>query len=303
MRFKRTVSRAPFQILLYYLYSKIEDPDAYQLAHMELCQRLGLLGRIIVAKEGINGTVSGSADACEAYREALKNDGITKDIVFKIDSAEAHAFPKMSIKVREEIVTLGLEGEDFSPEETTATHLPPQDFREMMDDENVVILDARNDYEWKLGRFENAILPEVESFKDLPKWVRDHKEDLEGKKILTYCTGGIRCEKFSGFLLREGFEDVYQLEGGIVEYGKDEKVRGEKFEGSLYVFDERIGVPVNRTDGARVIAACKHCGDVSDRYVNCVNADCNEQFFCCESCEDENQCCCSESCLQIVTEH
>ncbi len=276
---------APYEILLYYKYARLADAEAYASAQRDLCRRLQLRGRILIAPEGLNGTVSGTSENCAEYREALDNDPVTAGIAWKIDPSGGHVFPKMSIKVRDEVVTLGLGGEDFSPEDLTATHLNPREWREAMMEENVVLIDARNDYEWEIGRFEGAILPPLPSFREFPKWVRDHRGELQGKKILTYCTGGIRCEKFSGFLLREGFPEVYQLEGGIVTYGKDEDVLGEGFEGECYVFDERLSVPINRTEGAKLVSKCVKCGTPSIRYRNCAWLPCNAQFICCEECE------------------
>lgn len=290
------ISESPYQILLYYLYAPLEEAQAYTEEHRLLCERLELKGRILIAPEGVNGTVSGTHEATEEYMQLLREDERTKGIEFKVDVAEGHVFPKLRVKLRDEVVTLGLGENDFSPREVTGKHLSPKDWREMMEEEDVVMIDARNDYEWELGHFEGALLPPVQNFRELPEWVHRHRNELAGKKILTYCTGGIRCEKFSGFLLREGFADVYQLDGGIVSYGKDPEVQGEKFAGKCYVFDERIGVEVNRTEGAAVISQCVHCGVASDRYLNCSWSRCNAQHFCCEGCEEEQSRYCSSAC-------
>ncbi len=292
---------APYEVLLYYKYSRIADPEAYAAQHRALCQKLQLKGRILIAQEGINGTVSGLVADTAEYRRVLDADPLTSDIAWKIDPSEEHVFPKLSIKVREEVVTLDLGQDDFSPEDLTATHLKPDEWRQAMQEDNVVMIDARNDYEWEIGRFEGALLPAVPSFRDLPQWVRDHREQLEGKKILTYCTGGIRCEKFSGFLLNEGLSDVYQLDGGIVSYGKAESVKGEGFEGECYVFDERLSVPVNRTEGASIISHCAICDEPSIRYRNCGWKPCNAQFFCCERCEAESGRFCEPICKEAAT--
>lgn len=292
------MSERAFRVLLYYLYTPIADPQAYAVAHRGLCERLGLRGRILIGKEGINGTVSGLTADCDAYREAMAADPLTAKMEFKIDEEEGHVFPKLSIKAREEIVTLGLGQEDLDPNEVTGKYLSPAEWREAMKDPNAVMIDARNDYEWELGRFEGALLPPVGNFRDLPQWVRDNREELEGKRILTYCTGGIRCEKFSGFLVKEGFDDVSQLHGGIVTYGKDEEAKGEGYEGSCYVFDQRIGVPVNRTGGAKVVSKCLHCGEPSERYRNCAWKPCNVQHFCCEKCEPGAHRCCTDECRE-----
>ena len=290
---------APYEVLLYYKYARLEDPDAYAEEHRRFCKDLGLYGRILIAKEGLNGTVSGTKENCAKYRAVLDSDPLTQGIAWKIDPEEGHVFSKLSIKVRDEVVTLELGEEDFNPIDLTATHLNPVKWREAMKEDNVVILDARNDYEWEIGRFEGAVLPDVPSFRDLPKWVRDHRDELEGKKILTYCTGGIRCEKFSGFLLQEGFKEVYQLDGGIVTYGKNEEVKGEGYEGECYVFDKRLSIPVNRTDGAKVVSKCRHCGMPSIRYRNCAWMPCNAQFLLCEDCEDAMGRYCAKVCKEV----
>ncbi|MFC4993672.1 rhodanese-related sulfurtransferase [Rubritalea tangerina] len=291
---------APYQVLLYYLYTEIENPEAYRDAHRELCEGLGLKGRIIIGKEGINGTLSGLTADCQKYVEAMKADPLTSAMEFKIDPEQGHVFPKLSIKAREEIVTLGLGEEDFSPNECTGKYLEPTEWRDAIKDPNAVIIDARNDYEFDLGRFKGAIRPPLTAFKEFPEWIRENRESFEGKRILTYCTGGIRCEKFSGFLVREGFEDVSQLHGGIVKYGKDPEARGEDFDGLCYVFDERIAVPVNHVN-PEVVAHCVHCGEASERYVNCANKLCNAQHFCCEACEGESKRCCSEACQEVYS--
>ena len=291
---------APFQILLYYLYTPLADPAGYLEEHRELCTSLGLRGRILIAREGINGTVSGPEEATAAYRRALEEDSRMAGIVFKCDPADGHAFPRLSIKLRDEVVTLGLGADDFSPRETTGAYLSPDEWRAMMGREDVVLLDARNDYEWEAGHFAGAILPPVRNFRELPDWVRRHREEFAGKKILTYCTGGIRCEKFSGFLRREGFPEVYQLEGGIVSYGKDPEVQGEGFEGKCYVFDERVAVEVNHTAGATVVSRCRHCDARTDRYVNCGWSRCNAQHFSCEACAADGERFCNPICREAA---
>lgn len=285
---------SPYLVLLYYLYVELPDPETYRDEHYALCERLGLKGRIIIAKEGINGTVSGTKENCEEYMRIMHDDPLTSSMTFKIDEERKHAFPKLSVKARNEIVTLGLGDDDFSPTETTGKHLTPEQWQETMQEPGTVILDARNDYEYDLGHFKKAIRPDIGNFKELPEWIRKHRDQLEGKKILTYCTGGIRCEKFSGFLVKEGFHDVNQLLGGIVEYGKDPKVRGKDYDGECYVFDQRVSVPINRVN-PEIVSMCKHCGSPCQRYINCAHPPCNAQHFCCEQCEPtSNRYCCSE---------
>lgn len=293
---------APFEVLLYYRYVRIDDPGAALREHRALCESLGLKGRIILGEEGINGTVSGPVAATRAYMAALHSDPRFADMEFKIDAAEGHVFPKLSIKVREEIVRLGLDEEsDIDPNELTGERLSPLAFYEKMQEEEVVIIDGRNDYEAELGRFKNAICPPVENFRDFPEWLREHADELRGKKILTYCTGGIRCEKLSGLIRKEGFDEVYQLDGGIVKYGKDPAVRGRDFEGLCYVFDERVSVEVNHTETRTVISHCRYCGAEEPHYGNCRWPECNEQIFVCPSCREEHGLFCGSACREEFT--
>lgn len=288
---------SPYEVLLYYRYVPIEDPERYHQEHRELCESLDLRGRIIVGKEGINGTVSGTSGNTRKYREALRSDPRTSDIEFKIDPAEAHVFPKLSIKVREEIVTLGLEeAEDIDPNELTGERLSPREFYEAMQEEDVVLIDGRNDYEAELGHFKNAICPPIGNFREFPDWLKEHEAELRGKKILTYCTGGIRCEKLSGLIRNEGFDEVFQLDGGIVKYGKDPETRGRDFDGLCYVFDQRVGVEVNHTETRRIISHCRFCGVEEPNYGNCHWPDCNAQIFVCPECRNEHGLYCGDSC-------
>ncbi|WP_170006171.1 oxygen-dependent tRNA uridine(34) hydroxylase TrhO [Bacillus fonticola] len=267
----------PYRVLLYYHYVSIENPEEFAKEHLKMCNELGLKGRILVASEGINGTVSGPVEQTEIYMDEMRKDPRFADIVFKIDEEEGHAFKKMHVRPRPELVTLRLE-DDIDPKVTTGKHLEPKEFFELMKQDDTVIIDARNDYEYELGHFRGAIKPDIETFRELPDWVRENKDKLEGKKILTYCTGGIRCEKFSGWLVKEGFEDVGQLHGGIVTYGKDPEVQGELWDGQCYVFDERISVPINRKEHV-IVGKDYFTGEPCERYVNCANPECNRQIL------------------------
>lgn len=271
------MSQKPYRVLLYYMYVPIEDPEEFAREHKAFCNELGLKGRILVANEGINGTVSGPVEQTDRYMEAMKQDPRFAEMVFKIDEADGHAFPKMKVRARPELVTLRLE-DDVNPNEITGKYLEPKEFYERLQDEDTIVLDARNDYEYDLGHFRGAIRPDIENFRDLPNWVRENKELLGDKKIITYCTGGIRCEKFSGWLVKEGFEDVAQLHGGIVTYGKDPEVQGQLWDGQLYVFDDRIGVPVNQKEHV-IVGKDYFTGEPCERYVNCANPACNKKFF------------------------
>jgi UPF0176 protein len=283
----------PYRVLLYYHYVDIENPEELAAEHLEFCRDLGLKGRILIAKEGINGTVSGTIEQTEKYMEHMNNSPYFKEMVFKIDEAEGHAFKKMHVRPRPELVTLRLE-DDIDPRKLTGKYLEPIEFYKAMQNENTIVLDARNDYEYDLGHFRGAVRPDIETFKELPDWVRKNRDKLEGKKILTYCTGGIRCEKFSGWLVREGFEDVGQLHGGIATYGHDPEVQGELWDGKMYVFDERISVPVNKKE--HVIVGKDHfTGEPCERYVNCANPECNRKILASEESEHKYlRSCCHE---------
>lgn len=291
------------QVLLYYLYFPVEDPEQYMIDHRALCEALELKGRILIGKEGINGTVSGSIEGTQKYMEALRADPQTTSIQFKIDPCEEHLFPKLSIKVRKEIVTLGLpEEEDIDPRELTGKHLSPKEFYEAMQEKDVVIIDGRNRYEADMGRFKNAIVPEIKNFREFPQWFEEHGREIKDKKILTYCTGGIRCEKLSGYLRKVGCEEVYQLEGGIISYGKDPEIKGRDFEGLCYVFDKRVCVETNFTETRKVISSCRFCNVIVPEYTNCGWPCCNRQIFICRDCLEKEGSFCSSECREQQTQ-
>ncbi|KIH71733.1 rhodanese-related sulfurtransferase [Salinicoccus roseus] len=285
-----------YQVLLYYYYTDIEDPEAFSAEHLELCKGMNLKGRILVANEGINGTVSGTVEDTEKYMEYMKNHPLFDGIVFKLDPSEGHTFKKMHVRPRPELVNLSLE-DDINPREMTGEYLEPKDFYAQMQDENTIVLDARNTYEYDVGHFRGAIRPDVETFRELPEWVRENRDMLEGKRILTYCTGGIRCEKFSGWLKREGFEDVGQLHGGIATYGKDPEVKGQNWDGMMYVFDERLTVPVNQVEH-NVVGRDHFDGTPCERYINCANPECNDQILASEENEAKHLGGCSLECTK-----
>ncbi|MFJ7508566.1 rhodanese-related sulfurtransferase [Peribacillus simplex] len=296
----------PYRVLLYYLYVPIENHEEFAAEHLAACKALELKGRILVASEGINGTVSGTIEQTNQYMDMMKSDSRFADIVFKIDEADGHAFKKMHVRPRNELVTLRLE-EDINPNRTTGQYLSPKEFFEQMQDENTIVLDARNDYEYDLGHFRGAIKPEITNFRELPDWVQENRQMFEGKKILTYCTGGIRCEKFSGWLVEEGFEDVSQLHGGIATYGKDPEVQGELWDGQMYVFDERIAVPINQKEHV-IVGRDIYSGEPCERYVNCANPECNKKILCSEENEHKHLRSCTHECRvhprnRYVVEH
>ncbi|MFZ2522577.1 MAG: rhodanese-related sulfurtransferase [Minisyncoccia bacterium] len=287
-----------FAILLFYKYVEIEDPEKLRDEQRRLCEKLGLKGRVIVAKEGINATLEGTKENIEKYLEAYLSDTRFSDTHTKRSRGTGEAFPRLSVKVRPEIVSLHLE-KDINPNEVTGKHVKPEELKQWFQSgKDFVILDMRNDYEFKVGRFKNSIMPNLQNFRDVPK-VLSQLKDLRDKEVLTVCTGGVRCEKASGFLVREGFKNVYQLDGGIVSYM--EKYPAEEFEGSLYVFDKRILMHFDQEDKHVVVGTCEKCGEKSERYVNCKYPMCNKHFICCEDCsEEDGKSFCGEVCKNIV---
>ncbi|EOR93238.1 Rhodanese domain protein UPF0176, Firmicutes subgroup [Arcticibacter svalbardensis MN12-7] len=252
-----------------------------------------LVGRIIVADEGLNGTVSGTKASCDAYMNHLKANPIFDSAEFKIDDVEEPSFIKMHCRYKSEIVHSGLRDPGIiNPQEKTGIHLEPNEFLEMKDRDDVVILDVRSNYEHALGKFKNAVTLDIDNFRDFPAMINELAQ-YKDKKIITYCTGGIKCEKASALLLHEGFPEVYQLHGGIIKYGKE--AGGEDFEGKCYVFDNRVAVDVNKVNPV-VISTCSNCGKTTAKMINCANPECNEHFTQCDACGVKLDGCCSEDC-------
>lgn len=284
-----------YQTLLYYCYTPIANAEQFAADHLKFCKSLNLVGRIIVADEGLNGTVSGTVDACKAYMDAVHADPRFAKTDFKIDEVEEPSFIKMHCRYKSEIVYSGLRDPNIiDPNKETGKHLEPAEFLEMKDQDDVVILDVRSDYEHNLGRFKNAVTLDIENFRDFPKKINELAQ-YKDKKILTYCTGGIKCEKASALLLKEGFKDVYQLHGGIIKYGKE--AGGKDFEGKCYVFDNRVAVDVNSVNPV-VISTCYNCGKTTPKMINCANPECNEHFTQCDECGEKMLGCCSDACME-----
>lgn len=273
-----------YKIILFYKYVHIDDPKQLRDEQFALCQRLGLKGRGIVAEEGINCTFEGTKEACDEYMQIMNNDPLFTNIHWKVSDGtpDGTAFPRLSVKVRPEIVSLHLANEDFDPNELTGKHIKPEELNSWYkQNEEFYIVDMRNDYELKVGKFNNTIFPGMKNFRDLRNDL-ENIQNLKNKKVLTVCTGGVRCEKASGLLLKKGFKDVYQLDGGIVSYM--EKFPGQDFKGSLYVFDKRNTMHFDNPENHEIIGKCDKCGVPSEHYVNCANLFCHNHFICCENC-------------------
>ena len=284
-----------FQTLLYYCYSHIQDAEQYATDHLKFCKSLGLTGRIIIADEGLNGTVSGLPEACKAYMDYIYADGRFNATEFKIDEVDEPSFIKMHCRYKSEIVYSGLKDPSFiDPTKETGKHLEPAEFAEMIDRDDVIVLDVRSNYEHSMGKFKNAVTLDIDNFRDFPAMINELAQ-YKDKKVLTYCTGGIKCEKASALLLKEGFNDVYQLHGGIIKYGKE--AGGKDFEGKCYVFDNRIAVDVN-TVNPKVISTCRNCGTTTTKMINCANPECNEHFTQCDACGESLDGACSVACQE-----
>lgn len=284
------------KILLYYQYSTISDPNRLADEQRTLCQRLGLKGRIIIAHEGINGTVGGAAEAIKQYKCHLQQDPRFADVDFKESTGDAHDFPRLQVVVRPEIVHLGL-----NPEIITARdggmHLTPQATHDLLNKhpDDLVILDARNAYESHIGTFKGSITPDIENFRDLPAFIDKNVELFKDKQVLMHCTGGIRCERASAYLKSKGVtKEVYQINGGIHRY--IEQYPDGHFRGKLYVFDGRVAIKVNDD----ILAQCYTCEKPYDEYTNCVNAQCNKQITLCPDCCKALNNTCSSICQELV---
>jgi UPF0176 protein len=288
-----------YQILLYYQYADITDPEQFFREHKALCEKLGLKGRIIVAKEGLNGTVEGLVKDTEEYIKKLQKDSRFKNTHFKKSAGTGDVFPKLNIKVRNEIVS-SYQGNNLDPNKVSGQYITPEElYGWIHSDKKFFIVDMRNDYEQAVGYFNNSLLAPFGNFRDLPK-VLPVLESLKGQTIVTVCTGGVRCEKASGFLLQNGFNDVYQLYGGIVSYM--EKYPNEDFLGSLYVFDGRVTMGFNLDDPSHVVVGkCKFCVNPAEKYFDCKNIYCEgkRHFISCKSCIEKNFGFCSEVCKNL----
>ncbi|WP_127792002.1 rhodanese-related sulfurtransferase [Agromyces sp. LHK192] len=283
------------KILLFYAFAPLADPDAIRLWQRDLCESLGLRGRILISKDGVNGTLGGEMSALKRYIRKTRDHAALQAADFKwsegtgLDAdGRSLDFPKLSVKVRDEIVSFGAPGElavDADGVVGGGARLTPDALHDLVDErgDEVVFFDGRNALEAAIGRFRDAIVPPTETTRDfvdlLDSGAYDH---LKGRPVVTYCTGGIRCEVLSSLMASRGFGEVYQLEGGIVRYGERYGDDG-LWDGSLYVFDGRGSVDFS--DHTAVIGRCAGCGAPTKRTANCPDASCRRQFVACESCD------------------
>ena len=282
------------RILLYYRFTPIPDPEAVRLWQLSLCEKLGLRGRIIVSPHGINGTLGGTVQDLKAYAKQTRQYPGFADMDFAWSEGGAADFPRLSVKAREEIVSFGAAEElevDDAGVVGGGTHLSPAEVHELVEQrgEEVVFFDGRNAFEARIGRFKNAVVPEVQTTHDfIAELDSGRYNQLKDQPVITYCTGGIRCEVLSALMRRRGFQEVYQIEGGIVRYGEQYGDSG-LWEGSLYVFDQRMHLEF--TQDAVTLGRCEECQGPTSRFRNCANPCCRALILLCAQCADAEATC------------
>jgi UPF0176 protein len=280
------------KILLYYKFTPVPDPEAVKLWQKVLCDSLNLRGRILVSRHGLNGTVGGEIEDLKAYiRETKKYPGF-KNTVFKWSDGSREDFPRMSVKHRRELVGFRASDEEYEVDENGVVgggqHITPQEVHELVEKfgEDVVFFDGRNEHEARVGKFKGAIVPDTTTSRDFIRELESDKYDhIKDKKVITYCTGGIRCEVISAMMKKRGFKDVYQIDGGIVKYGEAYGDDG-LWEGGLRVFDKRMVVTFS--DHAKTIGECQLCSNKTSTFVNCAWANCDQLMLICEDCQQKD---------------
>jgi len=284
--------------LSFYQYAKIGNPKLFRNHLFIAWNDLDALGRIYVAHEGINGQLSVPAENFKAFKKHLDSISFLKDIRLNIAVEQDNmSFLKLKVKVRHKIVADGLNDDTFDVT-NIGIHLTAKKFNQLLENSDTVCVDMRNHYESEIGHFQGAITPDVDTFRDslniIEEDLKKHKED---KNLLMYCTGGIRCEKASAYYKHKGFKNVYQLEGGIIEYVRQVKAENleNKFLGKNFVFDHRRGERISED----IISNCHQCGNLCDVHVNCENEACHLLFIQCDACKEKMQGCCSEDCQEI----
>ncbi|HEY0743064.1 MAG TPA: rhodanese-related sulfurtransferase [Chryseosolibacter sp.] len=283
----------------FYKYHHILDPQAFRDELFLNLEKLGVLGRIYVATEGINAQISAPQENFESFKSYLYGidflNGVRLNVAVEDDGK---SFFKLKILVRKKIVADGLDDNTFDVTKK-GVHVNAEQFNQLADDPNTVIVDMRNHYESEVGHFKNAICPDVDTFREELQIVEDIMKDQKDKNLLMYCTGGIRCEKASAWMKHIGFKNVFQLDGGIIKYAQEVKAQGleNKFIGKNFVFDERLGERITND----IIAQCHQCGKPCDDHTNCKNDGCHLLFIQCEECAAKYDGCCSTECKDIIT--
>lgn len=295
---KLKTSNEPRTTISFYKYAHILNPAELRDRLFIEWSELGVLGRVHLAKEGINAQISVPKENVEAFKNHLDSTSFLKSV--RLNYAvedDGKSFFKLKIKVRDKILADGLNDATFDVTDV-GKHLKAEEFNALTDNPDTILIDMRNHYESEVGHFENAILPDADTFRDELNMVDEMLKGKEEKNIVMYCTGGIRCEKASAYFKHKGFKNVHQLEGGIIKYARDAKAQGlkNKFHGKNFVFDERLGERISE----EVISHCHQCGNTSDRHTNCVNEGCHLLLIQCESCAAQYENCCSVECKEFI---
>lgn len=282
-----------YYILAYYYLNPISNPHEEVNTHKAFFSNRDATCRIYISEQGINGQMSAVKADAEAYMDWMKQRPLFADIKFKIHPYHENVFPRITVKYRKQLVALDT---DWKPSER-GEHVSPQQWQTMLETQkDKILIDVRNDYEWKVGHFAGAELPSCETFREFTAYAETLKEKTNSTKtpVMMYCTGGIRCELYSSILKEKGFENVYQLDGGVIGYGLEQ---GNKhWLGKLFVFDDRMAVPIsNEVPESPIIGKCHFCNVDNEQYYNCANIDCNNLFLCCPDClKSFTGCCCAD---------
>ena len=281
----------PQKIILYYGFTPLEDPEAIRLWQRTLCETLSLKGRILVSRHGINGTLGGTVDDLRRYVAATKEFPGFRAIDFKWSEGSADDFPRLRVRVRDELVSFGACEElvvDRRGVVGGGVRLRPDEVHDLVEQRGdaVVFFDARNAFEAAIGRFQNAVVPDAHATRDFASMLDSGRFDhLKDRALVTYCTGGVRCEVLSALMVARGFEEVYQLDGGVVRYGEIFRDEG-LWEGSLYLFDARMHYEFS--DHSKVIGECERCSAPTSQYHNCANLACRKLILLCDDCAHDN---------------
>lgn len=285
--------------LSFYKYHQIENTTEFRDSLYKAWHALDVFGRIYIASEGINGQLSVPAENFEAFKQHINSISFLNQVRLNIAvDDDGKSFFKLKILIRSKIVADGLNDATFDVTDS-GQHLNASDFNTLTDNPETVIVDMRNHYESEVGHFKNAICPDVDTFREELQLVEKMLEKEKDKNIVMYCTGGIRCEKASAWMKHKGFKNIFQLNGGIIEYARQVKTQGleNKFIGKNFVFDERLGERISED----IISACHQCGKPCDDHTNCKNDGCHLLFLQCSECAKQFNNCCSEQCMHIIT--
>lgn len=281
-------------VLAYYHFHAIQDPRKEVDTHKAFFSGRDVTCRIYISEQGINGQMSAAKEDAKAYIDWMHQREEFQDVKFKIHPHHEQVFPRVTVKYRKQLVAID---ENFDLAKR-GEHVSPAKWKQMLETmPDKVLIDVRNDYEWKVGRFAGAELPPCETFREFAAYADSLKEkaDPQTTPVMMYCTGGIRCELYSSILKEKGFEKIYQLDGGVIGYGLEQG--NQHWDGKLFVFDDRMAIPISGEGDSKVIGTCHHCSEPNEAYYNCANMDCNLLFLCCPACLKEHKGCCCVDCM------